>query len=142
MPLDLTGNVTLTLSVTSLFLLILGLPLVAGVSNKKNLTRHGYLTIIALALQIILVFAIMVPSLIVNMNSILDLSILSALNTWIHMGVGVLALGSGFAYVILWLWFSRSKMRCFTAKKYMLPTFIIWIVAIVTGALIHILQLF
>jgi hypothetical protein len=142
MPLDFTGNVTLALSVTSLFLLILGLPLVAGISNKKNLTRHGYLTIIALTLQTILVFVIMVPSLIVNMSHILDLSMLSALNTWIHIGLGVFALGSGFAYVILWLWFSRSKMRCFTVKKYMLPTFIIWIIAIVTGALIHILQFF
>ena len=142
MPLDLTGNVTLTLSVTSLFLLILGLPLVAGVSNKKNLTRHGYLTIIALTLQTIVVFVVMVPSLIVNLSGIVDLSMLNALNTWIHVGVGVFALGSGFAYVGLWLWFSRSKMRCFTAKKYMLPTFIIWIIAIITGALIHILQLF
>jgi hypothetical protein len=51
------GNITLTLSVVAVFLLVLGLPLVrGGLNTKKNLQRHGVLTVIALALQAILIF--------------------------------------------------------------------------------------
>ena len=37
MPLDLMGNISLTFSVTSLFLLILGLPFARALNTKKNL---------------------------------------------------------------------------------------------------------
>jgi predicted neutral ceramidase superfamily lipid hydrolase len=78
MALDLLGNITLTLSVTSLFLLILGLPLVSSIKNSENLRRHGYLTIVALILETILVFVVMVPSFLRNINAILVLPFASS----------------------------------------------------------------
>lgn len=142
MALDLTGNIVLTISVTTLFLLILGLPLVHGLNNKKNLVIHGYLTIVALILQSITIFWVMIPSFLINMRAILTLPPTYASNTWVHFIIGIAAETSGAAYIALWLLFSTSKMRCAQVKKYMLPTFIAWILAIVTGALIHILQMF
>jgi hypothetical protein len=50
-PFDPLGNVVLSLQIVILFLLILGLPFVKGKDSKKNLTRHGYLTALALALH-------------------------------------------------------------------------------------------
>ncbi len=44
---------------------------------------------------------------------------------------------SDFWYAALWLVFTISRMRCATAKKYMIPTFVVWLIAIITGALIH-----
>ena len=55
-PLDPAGNISLVLQVVILFLLILGLPHAIGVGGKKNLIRHGYLTILALILHTILIF--------------------------------------------------------------------------------------
>ena len=141
-PLDLVGNVTITLSVTSLFLLIIGLPLVRGLTSKKNLERHGYLTIAALFLQTLLVLVVMIPSFTNNINAILALSPAYSMDTWLHVGLGVFSEASGFAYVALWLIYSRSRMRCAQAKRYMMPTFIVWIIAIVSGSLIHMLQMF
>jgi hypothetical protein len=141
-PLDLTGNIVVTLSVTSLFLLVTGLPLVRGMNNKKNLTRHGYLTIVALIIQTIMVVWVMIPSFVANIAHILALNLVYSLNTWLHVALGVFAEISGFSYIVLWLAFTTSKMQCVRAKKYMMPTFIVWIIAIVTGALIHLLQMF
>jgi hypothetical protein len=140
--LDLAGNIVLTFSVTCLFLLVMGLPLVRGLRNKKNLMRHGYLTIIALIIQTIMVVWVMVPSFIANISPILTLNPLYSLDTWLHVALGVFAEISGFSYVVLWLAFTTSKMQCVRAKKCMMPTFIVWVIAIVTGALIHLLQMF
>jgi len=67
-----------TLSVVAMFLLVLGLQLVKGLNNRKNLERHGILTIVALALQTALIFAVIVPSLIDNFGAITALPLLLA----------------------------------------------------------------
>ncbi len=138
---DLAGDISLVLSVVSLFLLFVGLPLVRGEKNKKNLTLHGYLTIVALILQTIMVFAVMVPAFIEGYDEIVALSAWYAADTWLHVGLGVVAEVAGFFLVGLWLVYSVSKMRCVTAKKYMTPVTIVWIIAIITGSLIHLLEL-
>ena len=142
MPLDLAGNITLALSTVSLFLLILGIPLVRDLKSPENFKRHGYLTIVALATETILVFIVMIPSFTNNFDEVLSLSPLSALDTWLHVGLGVVAEVAGFIYVVMWLAFSPSTMQCLRFRRYMMPTFIIWIIAVISGALIHLLQLF
>ncbi len=142
MVLDLSGNISLSLSVASLFLLVLGLPLVRDLKSMRNLIRHGYLTIVALLLETILVFVVMVPSLLGNLSAVLELPFASAFDTWLHVALGVFAEASGFAYVVLWLAYSRSRMMCLRAKKWMMPTFMVWLVALVTGAIIHLVQFY
>ena len=142
MPLDLLCNVILTFSVIILFLLFLGLPLVKGIKTNKNLKRHGILAALAVILQTTLFLTVMVPSFANHFKAIISLSPMYAVNAWLHFAVGSAAIISGFAYMGLWLAFSSSQMRCIRAKKFMLPTLIIWAVAIVTGGLIHLLQMF
>lgn len=141
MALDLMGNITLALSVATLFLLIVGLPLARSLKNAENFVRHGYLTIVAFVIQTITVLIVMIPSFQVNFNSILALDPMSAVNTWLHVLLGVFAEVSAVLYIGVWLAGRPSKMRCVRFKKYM-PTFVTWLIAIVTGALIHLLQLF
>jgi len=131
---------TLTFSVVSVFLLVLGLPLVKNLNTRKNLERHGALTIVALLLQTILVFLVMIPSFIKKLDAIVALSLMPSFNIWLHIGLGLFALVSGFAYVGLWLIFYSSGMRCARAKKYMIPTMIAWIIAIISGALTFLLE--
>ncbi len=140
-PLDPLGSVVLALSVIIWFLLVLGLPLVRGINTKKNLKRHGVLATAALALQTVFL-VIMVPVFATHFNSILALPPLFAVNSWLHFILGSAAIASGFVYSVLWLILYNSGMRCARAKKYMLPTLIVWASAIVTGALIHLLQMF
>jgi membrane-associated HD superfamily phosphohydrolase len=111
------GSITLTLSVVAVFLLVLGLPLVKRLNNRTNLKRHGILTLVALALQTVLIFVIMVPSLIQNFGKVVPLQPVFSSNTWFHAVLGLSAFISGFAYVALWLFFYSSGMRCARAKK-------------------------
>ena len=141
-PLDLPGTLILIFSVIILFLLVVGLPLVKGINTKKNLQRHGILAASALALQTSLFLVEMFPSFTINFGAILALPPIYAVNVWLHITVGSVAFISSFIYLGLWLAFSTSQMRCIRAKKFMLPTLIIWAIAIVTGGLIHLLQIF
>jgi hypothetical protein len=138
-PLDPLGNVALSLQIVILFLLILGLPFVRGKDSRRNVTIHGYLTAIALALHTVLIFAIMVPSLYSNLQPISKLSIVESINVWSHIILGTAAEVSGVLLVASWISKSPAKMACARSKKWMTPIFIIWTISLVNGALIHIL---
>ena len=124
MIIQLIDAFTLTFSVVAAFLLVLGLPLVKNLNTGKNLARHGALTIVALVLQTILIAVVMIPSLIQNFEVIVGLAHLPSFNMWLHVGLGIFSLVSGFAYAGLWLVFYSSGMRCARAKKYMILTMI------------------
>ena len=139
--LDPIGNISLVLQIVILFLLILGLPFAKGLNTKKNLAIHGYLTIAALVLHTILILIVMIPSFRNGFGEIGELSAISSFTVWSHVVLGTAAEISGIILVGAWLSNPISKMGCTRMKRWMLPTFIIWAVAIVNGALVHILQL-
>jgi hypothetical protein len=139
--LDPIGNITLSLQVAIMFLLILGLPFARGTSGKKNLTRHGYLTVLALILHTILIFIVMVPNFGISLSEIGSLSILSAIDVWSHVVLGTAAEVLGIIIIGFWLSKPPTMMRCAKMRKWMLPTFIIWMISLINGTLIHVLGL-
>lgn len=138
MPLDPVGNVSLALQVAILFLLILGLPFVRGSNTKKNLMRHGYLTAFAVVLHTVLIFVVMVPTFISGVAGLEATSLLDMLNVWVHIILGTVAEVLGIVLVVTWLRYGPSKMMCARLKKWMMPTFVIWVVSLVGGAIVHI----
>ncbi len=139
--LDLMGNISLSLQVAILFLLILGLPLERGPSGKRNLIRHGYFTVVALVLHTILIFAVMIPTLVAGVGDLGSLSLLSAFDVWSHVILGTAAEAIGIAIIAVWVSKPLASMRCAKVRKWMMPLFIVWVVSLVNGTLIHILQL-
>lgn len=137
--LDPVGNVTLVLQVTILFLLILGLPFVKGEGSKKNLTRHGYLTALAVALHTVLIFVVMVPSFVRGFSELGGQSIVDIANIWSHVVLGTVAEALGVFLIAAWLYKPPSMLACSRWKKLMMPTFVIWVISLVGGTLIHIL---
>lgn len=138
--LDPVGNVSLILQIVILFLLILGLPLFRGGSaNKKNLIFHGYSTIAALILHTILIVIVMIPSLTEGLGELGELSLFNSVTVWSHAVLGTAAEALGVILVVFWLSKGPSKMACWRWKKLMLPIFIVWLISIINGALIHIL---
>jgi hypothetical protein len=138
MPLDPVGNVSLILQVVILFLLILGLPFVKGIGAKKNLMLHGFLTALALVLHTFLIFIVMIPTFNNGLGELSGLSFLYALTVWSHVILGTAAEILGIIVVGFWVSKPLSNMACARTKKIMLPLFIIWTVAIINGALVHI----
>jgi cellulose synthase/poly-beta-1,6-N-acetylglucosamine synthase-like glycosyltransferase len=141
-PLDPVGNVSLILQVAILFILILGLPFARGVGSNKNFVRHGYLTILALALHTILIFISMIPTFANGVGTITALPILNIFNVLSHAILGTTAEVLGFIVVGSWLAKPLKNMACLKTKKIMLPLFAIWTISLVNGALIHILGMF
>ena len=141
MALDLVGTISLILQIVILFLLILGLPLVRGIHNKKNMARHGYLTIAALILHTILILVVMVPSLLDNFEEIGELSAISSFTVWSHAVLGTAAEVLGIILVGAWLSKPISRMNCAKMKRWMTPTFIIWAISVINGAVVHLLGL-
>ncbi len=137
-PLDPVGNVSLILQITILFLLILGLPLTRTERNRKNLMRHGYLTVAALILHTILIFVVMIPSFTGGIPELGDLDFFSAVTVYSHIILGTLAEILGI--VVIGFWFSKplQNMACAKLKKIMLPLFIVWAISIINGSLVHI----
>lgn len=139
--LDPIGNITLSLQVAIMFLLILGLPFVRGTSGKKNLTRHGYLTVLALILHTLLIFIVMIPRFADGLSDMGNLSILSAIDVWSHVVLGTAAEVLGIIIIAFWLSKPPTMMRCAKMRRWMLPTFIVWMISLINGTLIHILGL-
>jgi hypothetical protein len=137
-PID-PGDVSLILQVVILFLLILGLPLAKGFGGKKNLIRHGYLTVLALALHSILIFVVMIPAFTSGFGDLGQLSFLDAFTVWSHAFLGTAAEILGFIVVGFWVSKPLSNLACVKTRKLMLPLFIIWTISLINGALIHIL---
>jgi hypothetical protein len=136
--LDPVGNITLSLQVAILFLLVLGLPMIRGTGSKKSYQRHGYLTAIALILHTVLIFAVMVPSISNDMGDVASLSGWWAVTAWSHIVFGVAAEVMGAWLVGYWLAKSPNSMQCMKLKRLMWPTLIIWGLSVVNGALVHI----
>ncbi len=141
MALDPVGNVSLSIQIAILFLLILGLPLSRGPSGQKNFIRHGYSTLAALILHTILIFLVMIPTFLGGVNEFDGLSFSASITVWSHVVLGTAAEVLGIILVTAWLRKGPSKMTCALWKKWMMPTFIIWVISIVNGALIHIFGL-
>jgi hypothetical protein len=140
--LDPVGNVSLSVQIVILFLLILGLPLVRrGESAKENLIVHGYLTLAAILMHTILIFIVMIPSFSIGLGELVKLSLLASLTFWSHAVLGTAAEVLGIIMVVSWISNPPSKMACFKNRAWMWPTFIIWTVSIIIGALIHVLGL-
>jgi hypothetical protein len=138
-PLDPVGNISLALQIAILFLLILGLPFFRGGANQKNWLWHGYSTVAALILHTILIFVVMVPSFASGFDELGDLSAFVSVTVWSHIVLGATAEVLGALVVALWFSKGPKKLSCLRYRKWMAPIFVIWVISIVNGALIHIL---
>ena len=137
--LDPVGNVSLVLQIVILFLLVLGLPFFRGQSNKRNLMLHGYSTVAALVLHTFLIFLVMIPVFTGGLGELGGLTPFESVTVWSHVALGTTAEVLGIVVVVFWLVGGPSKMVCGRLKKWMMPIFIVWVLSIVNGALIHIL---
>lgn len=121
--------------------MIFGLPFVRASNSKRNIVWHGYSKVIALILHTILILVVMVPSFTGGLGNISNLSVLEAFNVWSHVILGVTAEALGIIMIVVWLSKPRAVIACAKTRKWMIPTFIIWITSLINGTLIHILGL-
>ena len=138
MVLDFQGNVVSVVQVVALILLVVGVYPYRIRTKNRNLIMHGFLSIIALVLNLATVFSVMLPVLNGNLALILGLSIFESVIVWLHFGFGGVAIILGFVIVVSWVTHPLGELGCSKTWRLMLPTFVIWVVALALGLIIQI----
>jgi len=105
--------------------------------SKKSLIRHGYLSIVGFAIKLGTVFAVMIPALLMEAPELLEFSDLSLGLVGIKVALGIIGDVMGFVCIVPWFLKPLEQMNCSRVKRWMLPTFVVWTVSIILGAIIH-----
>ena len=138
MALDFQGNVVSVIQFIALILLIIGVYPARIRTKNRNLIMHGFLSILALALNLSTIFSVMIPVLSTRITLISGLSILQSTIVWLHVASGIAAVTLGFVIIISWILHPLGELGCSKTWKLMIPTFLIWALALILGLTIHI----
>jgi hypothetical protein len=138
MVLDLQGNIVSVIQVIALLLLIIGVYPYRIRTKNRNLIMHGFLSILALTLNLVTVIVVMIPVLGTSNTLFSRLSILQSTIVWFHAATGITAIILGLIIIISWITHPLGELGCSRTWKLMIPTFTIWTLALILGLTIHI----
>ena len=138
MALDLQGNIVSVIQIIALLLLIIGVYPYRIRTKNRNLIMHGFLSILALALNLATTITVMIPVFDTSIALINRLSILESIIVWVHFASGIAAILLGFVIIASWITHPLGELGCSKTWKLMIPTFLIWAIALILGLTIHI----
>ena len=138
MALDFQGNIVTVIQVIALLLLIVGVYPYRIRTKNRNLIMHGFLSILALALNLATTITVMIPVFSTSITLISEWSILQSTIILLHVASGVVAILFGFVIIVSWVTHPLSELGCSKTWKLMIPTFLIWALALILGLTIHI----
>jgi len=132
------GNIVSVIQVIALILLIIGVYPYRIRTKNRNLIMHGFLSILALALNLATVISVMIPTFSTSIALISGLPILQSTIVWLHVASGIAAIVLGFVIIVSWIRQPLGELGCSKVWRLMMPTFLIWALALVLGLIIHI----
>jgi len=138
MVLDLQGNLVSVIQVIALLLLTIGVYPYRIRTKNRNLIMHGFLSILALTLNLVTVIVVMIPVFGSSMTLFSRLLILQSTIVWLHAATGITAIILGFIIIISWITHPLGELGCSRTWKLMIPTFAIWTLALILGLIIYI----
>jgi len=127
------ANASLVLQIAALVLLTLAIVL----KNRKKYRQHGIAMASAVVLHLVTVVAVMGPSFRISFSSpgivLFEMPVIISL---IHVASGLVAVALGIWLVASWH-FKTDLKTCFSKKKIMGPTFVLWIVSSLLGIFMY-----
>jgi uncharacterized membrane protein YozB (DUF420 family) len=133
-PFTLVATVSLTVQIIVLFLVLYGYML----NRQRKFRQHGITMAAAVVLHLAMIFAIMIPSFVLGIvpgSIVPNISGMISVVSLIHVIVGALTILLGVWLVASWRF--RGLKNCFTKKRMMLGTMIIWLVTLFFGILLY-----
>jgi hypothetical protein len=141
MALDFQGNLVSVIQVIALILLVIGVyPYKIRIKNR-NLIIHGFLSIVAIGLNLSTVLSIMVPIFSSNLVIISNLTLVQSAVVWLHVVLGIVAITLGLIMIFSWITHPLGELGCSKTWRLMIPTFVIWTLTLVFGLAIHIFNI-
>lgn len=141
MALDFQGNIVSVIQIIALILLTVGVYPYRIRTKNRNLIMHGFLGIVALSLNLFTVFWVMVPAFGELVSFFSSLSVLQSTFVWLHVATGVASVLLGFVIIFSWVTHPLGELACSRTWKLMIPTFIVWVLAVALGLAIHIFEI-
>jgi hypothetical protein len=102
---------------------------------------HGFLSITALAINLATVFYVMIPTFSTLFSVFSEMPILQMTIVWVHIITGMTAIALGIVIIASWVIHPLGELGCSRTWKLMIPTFAIWSISLIFGAIIHILNI-
>jgi len=132
------ATISLVVEITVLVLLIVAFAL----KNRKKYRQHGIAMTSAIALHIITILVVMLPSFSTFFTApgttvpfLLDPIVIIS---FVHVALGLAAVVIGIRLVASWH-FKTDLQTCFANKKMMKPTIILWVTAILLGIVMYVI---
>lgn len=108
--------------------------------REKKLVRHGTIMTSAVIVHAILIIFVMGPSFIIYFGLLVSPPFnLGILVTWIHAILGIISTVLGIFIVTKWNLRKPSALTCIQRKKWMKPTMITWVSALILGLSFYVL---
>ena len=102
--------------------------------RKKKYVKHGAIMTSAVIVHTALILFVMGPSFIIHFGSLVSLPInLGIIVTWIHAFLGIISMILGVFIVTKWNFRNPTRLTCIQRKKWMKPTMITWVIALILG---------
>ena len=100
--------------------------------------RHGYLSILGFVFKLVTVFVAMIPPLLTEaLPELREFSIFQVSFLGIKLALGIGGTVMGFICIVPWVIKHRDINACLKMKRWMWPTLVVWILAVIFGAAIH-----
>jgi hypothetical protein len=139
--LDFQGNVVSAIQIVALILLVIGVYPYRVRTKNRNLIMHGFLSIVAIGLNVATVLAVMIPTFSGSLGSIVNLSLVQSAVVWSHAVLGTVAIVLGFVIIFSWVTHPLGELGCSKTWRLMIPTFAVWALALILGLTIHIFNI-
>jgi hypothetical protein len=141
MALDIQGTVVSLIQVIAIILLVIGVYPNRIRTKNRNLIMHGFLSILAIILNLATVLSVMIPVFVDNLVSISNLSLVQSVTVWLHSVLGIVAIVLGLVIIFSWVTHPLGELGCSKTWRLMIPTFVIWAFVLVLGLAIHIFNI-
>jgi hypothetical protein len=134
--LDPTGTVVLVVQIVAFLMLLVGVYPSKQREENINLVKHGILSTIAVAVNLITIFALMLPIFLKLVTNTAGIGLVQFPIMWLHAAIGLVTLGCSFIMIGFWAIQPLSELNCAKRWRLMKPTLEIWAVSIALGAFI------
>jgi hypothetical protein len=136
MAFDLQDTSVIVIQIIALILPTLGVYPYRIRTKNRNLIMHGFLGILALILNFVTIFWVMLPTFSATIAFIGEIPILQAVIILLHAGLGVTSIILGLIIIVSWITHPLGELSCSKTWRLMIPIYLIWIVTLILGFII------
>ena len=136
MTLDLQDSIVIAIQIIALILPTLGVYPYRIRTKNRNLIMHGFLCVLALILNLITIFWVMIPTFSSTIAYMGEIPILQTAIILLHATFGAVSIILGSIIIASWIIHPLGELSCSKTWRLMIPIYIIWIVTLILGLII------